>query len=428
MKIIHSFWSKPSLYKQKQNFSNNRKFGGWLDYKYFLMSNCLSVLSLRREHSNVDLYTDNHGYDILINQLGLPYGDVSLILNNLENEDHRLWILGKIKVIELQEKPFIHVDNDVFTWSPFPKSNRNDHLIVQSKHPVPDIYKTALLEVQQKLKNIPPHLNKNINTYNFNANVGIVGGNDIGFFQNWCDMAKEFLKVNMDQIINLENIGYFNQIIEEFSISCMLSERKNVTYLIDCSKDANVLDSVLRFHLVPFIDRYIHLVGLAKHSEIASNQLELRLKYEFPEYHRKVMDILHSMDYKDTTSSYEKLKSNRISSSLEKVYRSTYEEIKTLKIKLYDNFSIYEEESEENFYLVEMDSFLGNEIQKTLLKGTSKLMCYFTEPLSLNELIEMIKEDLQFANEFEVRQVEENIVSMVFEEVLMVSSLEIGLV
>ena len=156
MKIIHSFWSKPSLHTQKQEFSNNRKFGGWLEYKYFLMSNCLSLLTLKRENSNVDLYTDNHGYDILIHQLGLPYGDVSLILNELENEDHRLWILGKIKVIELQEKPFIHVDNDVFTWAPFPKSNLNDHLIVQSKHPVPDIYKRALLEVQQKLKNIPP--------------------------------------------------------------------------------------------------------------------------------------------------------------------------------------------------------------------------------------------------------------------------------
>lgn len=425
MKIIHSFWSKPSLHKQKQEFSNNRKFGGWSEYKYFLMSNCLSLLTLKRENSNVDLYTDNHGYDILINQLALPYGDVSLILNELENEDHRLWILGKIKVIELQEKPFIHVDNDVFTWAPFPKSNLNDHLIVQSKHPVPDIYKTALLEVQQKLKNLPPHLKKNITDYKFNANVGIVGGNDIGFFQNWCNMAKKLLKDNMNQIINLENIGYFNQIIEEFSISCMLSERNNVTYLIDCSKDINDLDSVLRFHFIPFIDKYIHLVGIAKHNKIACNQLELRLKYEFPEYHKKVMDIMYSMDYNDTTSSYEKMKFNRIFKSLQKMYCYKYKEIKTLKIKLYDNFSIYEEGEEENVYLVEIDPFSGKEIQRNLLEGTDQLMYYFAEALSIKDLIEIVKEDFQNIHEIEFKQLEENIISMVFEEILMIGSLEI---
>ncbi|MBF4518771.1 hypothetical protein IRZ71_20645 [Flavobacterium sp. ANB] len=425
MKIIHSFWSKPTLHKQKQEFSNNRKFGGWLEYKYFLMSNCLSLLTLKRENSNVDLYTDDHGYDILINQLGLPYGDVSLILNELENEDHRLWILGKIKVIELQEKPFIHVDNDVFTWAPFPKSNLNDHLIVQSKHPVPDIYKTALMEVQQKLKSIPSHLKKNVNEYLFNANVGIVGGNDIEFFQNWCKMAKKFLKENMNQIINLENIGYFNQIIEEFSISCMLSERKNVTYLIDCSKDINDLDSVLRFHFIPFIDKYIHLVGIAKHNKIACNQLELRLKYEFPEYHKKVMDIMDSMDYEDSSSTYERMKSDRIFKALPKVYHYKYEEIKTIKIKLYDNFSIHEEGDEENFFLIEIDPFSGKEIQKILLEGTDQLMYYFTESLSINELIEIIRGDFQNINEIEFKQLEENILSMVFEEILMIGSLEI---
>jgi len=424
MKIIHSFWSKPTLHKQKQEFSNNRKFGGWLEYKYFLMSNCFSLLTLKRENSNVDLYTDNHGYDILINELGLPYGDVSLILNELEHEDHRLWILGKIKVIELQKRPFIHVDNDVFTWAPFPKSNLHDHLIVQSKHPVPNIYKTALLEVQQKLKNIPSHLKKNLNEYKFNANVGIVGGNDIEFFQNWCEMANKFLKANMKQILNLENIGYFNQIIEEFSISCMLSERNNVTYLIDCSEDINDLDSVLRFHFIPFIDKYIHLVGIAKQNKIACNQLELRLKYEFPEYHKKVMDIMYSMDYKHSRSSYEKMKFDRIFKSLQKVYNYKYSQIKTIKIKMYDNFSIDEREGG-NFFLVEIDPFSGEEIQKILLEGTDQLMCYFTESLSINELIEIIREDFQNVNDIEFKQLEENIINMVFEEILMIGTLEI---
>ncbi|MBW3470379.1 hypothetical protein EGN73_21590 [Arthrospiribacter ruber] len=391
------------------------------------MSNCFSLLTLRREHSNVDLYTDDFGFDILINQLNLPYGDVSLTLNSLKNEDHRLWILGKIKVIELQEKPFVHVDNDVFTWEPFPKSNQNDYLLVQSKHFVPDNYKLALLEVQKKLTNVPLPLNKDINEYNFNVNVGIVGGNDIDFFQNWCNTAKNFLKENKLQITDLENIGYFNQIIEEFFISCLLSERKNVTYLIDCSNDPNVLDSVLQFHLVPFLDRYIHLVGIAKKNELACKQLELRLKHEFPEYHKKVIDLINSFDCKDSSSLYEKMKFERISKSLQIVYSYKYRELKSLKIKLYDNFTIYENEEDGSFCFIEVDPFSGIELHKMSLKGINQLICYFAEPLSLNELIELIKRNLQINNDIEVRQMEKNIVSSIFEEILLVGSLEIGL-
>ena len=119
MNIIQSYWSKPAFHKN-QDFSNNRKFGGWLSYKYFLYSLCFSCLTIKRHHKTLDLYTDDDGYDLFINKLKLPYDNVLVILNELNGEDHRLWVLGKLKAILLQDHPFIHVDNDVFLWDSLP--------------------------------------------------------------------------------------------------------------------------------------------------------------------------------------------------------------------------------------------------------------------------------------------------------------------
>src|SRR5437867_638827 len=113
MKIIQSFWSKPAFHNF-QNYDNSRKFGGWLDYKSFLTSIAFSCLTLKKYNGSITLYTDDAGYDIFINQLKLPYDDVHLTLNELAEEDHRLWILGKLKAINAQSEPFLHVDNDIF--------------------------------------------------------------------------------------------------------------------------------------------------------------------------------------------------------------------------------------------------------------------------------------------------------------------------
>ncbi|MFB9076147.1 hypothetical protein ACFFLS_18795 [Flavobacterium procerum] len=134
---------------------------------------------------------------------------------------------------------------------------------------------------------------------------------------------------------------------------------------------------------------------------------------------------MNSMDYEDSRSLYEKMKFDRILKSLSKVYHYKYEEIKTIKIKLFNNFSIHEEGEEENFFLIEIDPFSGKEIQKILLERTDQLMYYFTESISINELIEIIKEDFKNTTEIEFKQLEENILSLVFEEILMMGSLEI---
>ncbi len=46
---------------------------GWLSPEYHWMSWALSCLLLRQQYADVELYTSETGYELLINQFKLPY-------------------------------------------------------------------------------------------------------------------------------------------------------------------------------------------------------------------------------------------------------------------------------------------------------------------------------------------------------------------
>lgn len=76
----------------------------------------LSSLTLRKYYEYVELYTDTHGFDVLIKQLQLPYSKAKVVFDDRTRYPKGLWALPKIKTYSLQEKPFIHVDGNIFIW------------------------------------------------------------------------------------------------------------------------------------------------------------------------------------------------------------------------------------------------------------------------------------------------------------------------
>ncbi len=63
-KIIHSFWSKPTMNSQavlSKAGTMDRKAGGWVDKKYSFMSWALSCLSIKKHYPEIELVTDALG-------------------------------------------------------------------------------------------------------------------------------------------------------------------------------------------------------------------------------------------------------------------------------------------------------------------------------------------------------------------------------
>lgn len=385
MKIIHSFWSKPAFHNN-QEYHNSRKFGGWINFRYFLISQFFSCLTFRKHHQSIDLYTDTEGYDLFINDLKLPYSNVSLLLNKLSNENHKLWILGKLLVIKNQHEPFIHVDNDVYIWESLLQSSSHDFIVAQSELPTPDVYKTTLREVQDNFKDVPNSL---MNVRDTIANVGVIGGNCIDFFQDFCETSERLIQKNIDNLDKV-NIGGLNQIIEEYLFSSMVIERElPIKYIVNTSSYKAPMASVLRFNMVPFVDKYIHLLGIAKQNYYACEQLELRAKYEFPEHFNNYMEIVTDK-YQGLQSLPEitaSLRNRRLNDILKKVYNSSLSEIENLKLALSNDVSLKKSEIYKGQYVISYRHPETNIERNEELTGEDNLLALFTSTISIRQVL-----------------------------------------
>jgi hypothetical protein len=116
-KIVQTLWTKP-VFEDNSNI-HQRFHGGWLNKKYNFMAWTLSCLQSKKFYENVELVTDARGKLLLIDNLELPYTNVRVELDCLNNYPNILWTLPKIYTYSIQDEPFIHIDGDVFIWEKF---------------------------------------------------------------------------------------------------------------------------------------------------------------------------------------------------------------------------------------------------------------------------------------------------------------------
>ncbi len=200
--------------------------------------------------------------------------------------------MGKFIAYELQNTSFLHVDGDVFVWEKI--GFASEDLIVQSKT---DFRRHAFYgEIRDVLYNklsfVPGEIFSQLEASGdiIAINAGIIGGNDIKFLKAYAKRAIDFLDHNLSKRGSIPS-QLFNMLFEELFFYCLAKhEKKNVFFLFyQMDKD---FSQVLNFHLVPKIQNYIHTVGHAKRNPLACRQVEFRLRYEFPEYYERVLELL----------------------------------------------------------------------------------------------------------------------------------------
>ncbi|WP_299314971.1 DUF6734 family protein [uncultured Aquimarina sp.] len=291
MKIIHSFWSKPSLKKNEYN-AFDRSNGGWSDRKYNYMSWALSCLQFKKYYKEVELVTDKFGYDILINHLNLPYTDVKVVLDDLNDYDPNLWALGKIYAYSIQDKPFIHVDGDVYIWEQFRDEIKKSPLIAQNLERDFIYYDEIYNELISNFEYFPSVLetSKRNNKGIVAINAGIIGGNNINFFKEFTEEAFRFVDKNLKHL-NKVNIGVFNVIYEQFLFYAMAENKKSdIAYY--SSSINQCFDGIADFTGVPEKVKYVHAISGLKASNYIGDLMAFHLRRDHPDYYYKIINKL----------------------------------------------------------------------------------------------------------------------------------------
>ncbi|MBQ9706100.1 MAG: glycosyltransferase family 2 protein, partial [Paludibacteraceae bacterium] len=252
------------------------------------MSQTLSCLTLRRLYDRVELYTDRAGYQLLIEELGLPYTDVHVELDRMNAYPSALWAIGKIYAYSMQQEPFIHVDNDVFMWNRLPRFVEEASLLAQNNEVGIAFNDVHIRDVLSKADVLPRCMSRIPDTCE-EANAGIIGGSDTDFFGRYARQAFEFVDKNLGCLDRLRYPFYFNTVFEQYLYACMARrEGKKITYAFD-NVDAH-FTQVCRFDKMPQPGWYVHACGVYKKIPAVGGRIAARLQHEFPDYYGRVVE------------------------------------------------------------------------------------------------------------------------------------------
>jgi hypothetical protein len=287
MKIVQTFWSG--------NYSNIvKETFGWYAPEYHIMSWALSCLQLLKFYDNVVLYTDKSGYKLLIEYLKLPYTNVIISLDELNNQSPELWALSKIDTYSKQDEPFLHIDGDIFIWEAFDENLLKGNLIAQNKEiGTKGFYKSMFNEIEKKLLYIPKEIRdaKRNEKEIFAYNAGIFGGNNPAFFKKHASLCIDFLSKN-SSILNTLNKGHLNVYFEQYFFYCLTRSSQQ---LVETFFKNTISDNEYRgmgdFHLVPTVKKYLHLIGPFKNDEKTCKKMLRLLRKTYPNYYYKIIKL-----------------------------------------------------------------------------------------------------------------------------------------
>ncbi|MGO8787049.1 MAG: DUF6734 family protein [Terriglobia bacterium] len=299
MRAVWSFWSRPF-----QTYYGNI----WCKPLHHLLAWGLSVQTASRHYPDTILITDRLGKRLLIDRLGLPFAEVSTELERLNNVDPGWWALGKLAAYSLQDRPFVHLDSDVFLWKRLPRHLLDAPVFTQNPegfHPHDPHYRPqdiewAFAETSVKLPEEWEWVRSNRSHFPA-ENCGILGGSHVEFLRYYAQTAVDLvLRPEHAAAWSLlhDKRGY-SVVLEQFFLSACAEFHASqptspyhgvrVSHLFSTGKDAFDPNHAARLG-------FTHLIGGAKSHPAVGKRLEERVRRENPAYFRRCEQVLAKGD------------------------------------------------------------------------------------------------------------------------------------
>jgi hypothetical protein len=415
MRVIQSFWSKPFL---KSNQDETMRFkGGWLNANFFLCSSLLSCLKFKEHYRNVTLYTDDYGKNLLIDTFEMPYSHVETSLNAINHYPAELWALGKILTYSLQNQAFIHADTDVFIWEKLPKSFSDSSIFAQNIEVNFPKYREVLEIIQSDFVNPPPVLLQKFQSTGvieaFNA--GVIGGNNTQFFKDLAHLVFPFIDANLDKLDKI-SVGDFNMVFEQMmGMNLVKQQGIEVRFLRKQMNEA--FSDVMKFHLIPIKENYIHAIGYAKKSIQVCEQIQARLQYEYPKEYKKLNNLIQKQQL-ITDENIEISDKRRV--FIFKMYEwlrsKNWQEMISTPFILNPDCSF--EELPDESTVLHYTSPQNQNKEKIVIEDWDFILGYFEKPMTTIEVVDELMLDKDLSENFTHEQLCEKVFSFVMDRCL----------
>ncbi len=264
----------------------------WLESRHHLLSWVLSLETAKRHFKTTALVTDTAGAALLVEGLGLRFDEVSTQLEGLADAAVDWWALGKLITYGSQSEPFIHVDSDVYLWSPLPDRiltapvlGQNSVVFVPgSSYYEPEVLERALANdgwLPEEWLEI-----RKLGTPTLGAVCcGIIGGTDIEFLTHYAALASKLVNYDGNQRLlkQLRDRAEHMVLIEQFFLwACLEYHGRNPSSRFRDIRIEYLFPTEECAYRGTAASAYTHLIGPAKRNQLIVNRLENRVRKQFP--------------------------------------------------------------------------------------------------------------------------------------------------
>ena len=290
---VWSFWTPPYLASRE---------GSWAHDWFHWLAWGLSVHTAARSYPDTRLVTDTPGAHLLVDRLGLPFGDVSTALDGLQGADPGWWALGKLEAYRRQEAPFIHLDTDVFLWRPLPEAVARAPVFAQNPEPIVPGMTCYLPELLEAALGEAGLLPEEWRWYRAQPSpwraecCGIFGGARPDFIRHYAGLAIGMLQdpANRRRLAGLGDKPSHMILPEQFLLTACVEYHRGRTGSPFRDIDIGYLFPDLMTAYRPEAARdagFTHLAAGAKRNPIACRHLEARVRAELPAYYARCCDV-----------------------------------------------------------------------------------------------------------------------------------------
>jgi hypothetical protein len=278
--------------------------------KHHLLAWILSVETARQHYRDTSLFTDAEGAKMLVDGLGLEFDRVSTDLNALDKHDPEWWSMGKIYAYRAQEKPFVHIDSDVFLWNPLPKRVESAPLFAQNPEYLSEGWYYYPQDFIAFVKHVNGWVPEELIWYSAQVKgqrgdcCGIFGGNQVNFIQYYANTAIKLIenKTNFANWPHLTRKSTHMMLVEQYMLAaCIEYQRKTPD-----SHYRHYRDIRIEYLFDPFPEAcnpakvkevgYTHLWGDAKRNRNIGDRLEKRVARDYPQLYWRCIEYLKSQN------------------------------------------------------------------------------------------------------------------------------------
>jgi len=274
---VWSFWSVP------YRLQHGRR---WVDDFSHALSWVLSFRLASQHFPETALVTDDWGYELLIRQLRLPFGEVTVTLNGLAGQNPSWWALGKLYAYREQSEPFLHIDNDVFLWPGFPAEGLSGEVIAQNPEhaPVSDAGYYRPTAVATAIRGTGGFLPPELGDYIDNAGdvalcTGVIGGTAVQLLRHYADLGIRLVESAENQAAwqRLAPLEDYNLVVEQYLLGslCLGGSAIDVQCVFGSQHDTFREE-------IAVAQRFTHLIASAKTDLRYMRWLADRVRNHFP--------------------------------------------------------------------------------------------------------------------------------------------------